>query len=504
MDISILRRRRAFGLKLPVNIAPSLRLTLFFSIAASLLLSTWSACVQTIPNPDAMFYLRAAELFAVGEWKEALSIYPWPLYSVLIALAQTITSTSALVSAQIVNSLLDCVTVVIFILLVRLLAPAQHQRIVFWAAALILLHPRLTGLRPVVIRDHGFYAFLLLALYFVVKGQLKPSLAFQSTAIFAILIAALFRFEGLFLLLLVPAYYLYARAISVGAKASTILAVLLVSALLIPAYVAWVSGTIPRILAGEVWLPKFLAWFQGLTDHIVKTTNELKRILPQSRNAGGVAYAGIISAFTLDAALRALTFPIAILAILSFSPRRLMPAETSRMILWFASWQLPLLLVFAAFSLFIDWRYAMAFAIIMTIPAVFTLDEAARHWFSGTKGKLLFLFAALMLIIPWIISLPRNPQLDHLREAGLWIGENLAENTRILTNDGRIAYFSGRPYSKIIVRPGPLHSDIQNSDYAAVEIIGDDTSKYVPPENQHLIRKIEGRHGKSVSIYKLH
>jgi hypothetical protein len=109
-----------------------------------------------------------------------------------------------------------------------------------------------------------------------------------------------------------------------------------------------------------------------------------------------------------------------------------------------------------------------------------------------------------MLIIPWIISLPRNPQLDHLREAGLWIGENLAENTRILTNDGRIAYFSGRPYSKIIVRPGPLHSDIQNSDYAAVEIIGDDTSKYVPPENQHLIRKIEGRHGKSVSIYKLH
>src|SRR5215211_6213444 len=50
-------------------------------VVLSLLLSFWAAWAQFIPNPDAMLYLRAAELFSAGRWHEAVGIFRWPLYS---------------------------------------------------------------------------------------------------------------------------------------------------------------------------------------------------------------------------------------------------------------------------------------------------------------------------------------------------------------------------------------------------------------------------------------
>src|ERR1700754_2857988 len=132
------------------------------AIALSLALSFWSGYAQPIPNPDALYYLRAAELFHSGQWQQAMAMHRWPFFSLTIAGMMALTGAGAQYAALIVNALLDCATAVAFIALVRRLASdTDAQRIVGWAALIIVLHPKLAVLRSAVVRDHGYCAFFM-------------------------------------------------------------------------------------------------------------------------------------------------------------------------------------------------------------------------------------------------------------------------------------------------------------------------------------------------------
>src|SRR5262245_31307820 len=152
-------------------------------------------------------------------------------------------------------------------------------------------------------------------------------------------------------------------------------------------------------------------------------------ILPRGRNVGGIAYAGVVLAVTAENMLRALTIPIAVIAVLAFRPQRLMPAFAGRFLGWFAWWQLPLLLVFMTFALFLDWRYAMVFALLATIPAVFALDALGSAASSGA-WRLKFLLAAAVaaIVIPAFVAIPKMSKLDYLRDAGNWIRQTVPAN----------------------------------------------------------------------------
>lgn len=483
----------------------TIRWVYFLSAFVSISLSVWSAIVQEIPNQDALYYLRAAELFSAGKWGEGLSVYRWPFYSLLISGTQISTGTSTLVAAQIVNAALDCMTVVVFIALLKVLSHERGVNFAIFAAAIVLLHPRLTQLRPVVVRDHGFFSFFFLALYFIASDQQCTRVRKKALTIAAILLATLFRVEALFLCLLVAAYYLFAGAKRTISRALILVGVLVVSALLVPGYIGWTSGSFTTGFAtGSFGFDTFFAWSHSLKEQISKLTSDLAALLPPSRNIGAIAYAGIVGAITIDTSLRALTFPIAILALLSFFPRPLMPKESGRLVLWFAGWQIPLLIVFATLSLFIDWRYAMAFALVMTIPAVFTAHEAGKQWASGTfRGRLLFAAVLLAIVAPWCIAFPRDPQLEYLREAGIWIQKNLDPDAKILINDARIAYFSGRPLGKLIVTSVPTEDDIRQSNYVVMETSGRNARKYSTLQDDgHVVRTIVGSRDRSVTIYR--
>src|SRR5581483_2053180 len=46
----------------------------------------------------------------------------------------------------------------------------------------------------------------------------------------------------------------------------------------------------------------------------------------------------------------------------------------------------------------------------------------------------------------WLIGVPKPSRLTYLKTAGEWIAANVPADARLLTNDSRIAYFSGRAY----------------------------------------------------------
>lgn len=474
-------------------------------VSASLVLSVWGAYAQFVPNPDAVHYLRAAELFANGQWSEGAEVYRWPFYSASVAFVIALTGASALAAAHTVNALLDAATAVIFVALVGRLA-GDSRRIVLWAALFILMHPKLMQLRPLIIRDHGFFAFFLLALYLLVVDRQSPSIMRKLGIAGAIALATLFRLEGAFLFLIVPAFYFFDRSSSFAAKAAVVAVVLLVCGLFVPGYSLWTgtnafsTSSVTGVVGG--WSGQI----ENLFKHMHVLSGQLEKMLPPGRNVGALAYAGIVWAITLDVLLRALTMPIAVLAIFAFLPRRLLPEFATRFVGWFAWWQLPLLLTFMAFALFLDWRYAMAFALVGGIPAVFALEAAAHNASFGGRREKLVLYAAVgAIVIPFMLAVPKVSNLSYMRDAGYWIRDELPVGTGILTNEGRLAYFSGRAYEREIrfrVTEG-LKDSLPGADYLLLHIHSEVSPSMPGIDQAKIVATFKGEGDGRIVAYRL-
>lgn len=383
--------------------------TIYFSSAIlSILFSVWGVLAQRSPNPDAVYYLQAAEMFVQERWHEALAVYHWPFYSLSIATIMTLTMTSSYVAAQILNAALDGATVAIFLALIQEIARDKADgRVLIWAATIILLHPRLMALRPIIVRDHGHYTFLLLTLYLMVRDHNSPKNLTKFAILPTVLAAALFRFEALILFVLVPAFYLLEYVTTARMKTAIIFGTLATCLLLVPLSVLWTSGTIiPKLLSGgSIGMSDFVDPFNSYRNRALSAAEGIAKLFGSGRNVGGVAFSGAILAISVDIFLRAVTLPIVALAALAFTPRRLLSNYTSNLVMWLVGWQLPILIVFLAISLVLDWRYAMSAALVLTIPAAFTVHEIEKRWRAGEKNYQLFFVAALLaLIVPWLLT----------------------------------------------------------------------------------------------------
>lgn len=465
---------------------------LLFTAAASLLLSTWSGYAQYIPNPDAVLYLSAAEDFLNGNWAGGLAVYRWPFYSLSIAGIAHATGASAFAAAQTVNAVFDCITAVAFVaLLHRLSVPEQRKSIIVWAAFVILLHPRLLQLRPVVIRDHGFQASLFTGLYLLVRDFQQPRF-WQKAAIGAVLLAGtLFRPEALLLLASTIGFYLYMHAPSRVTKWAIIAAGAVFCACILPLYAAWTSGHVLPGLAGGAVRSEFVAQFKNLFQTAHERTDALSTILPPGRNFTIVAYIGIATALLIDTVLRAMTLPLAVLSIGAFKPRAILPGFANTFVAWFAGWQLPLLATIVAIELFLDWRYVLAFTLILVIPVPFVLSALADEWQSKRSKLRFFLPAALAaVIVPGLLYVPRPSNLTFLRSAGQWIEQNTPAKAKIITNDPRIAYYSGRSHApNITVSPTIDVEKLADIEYVAIVVRNDWTSKH--RANDHVVEVIQ-------------
>jgi hypothetical protein len=479
------------------------------AIVLSLAMSVWCAYAQQIPNPDALYYLRAAEFFQAGQWAQGFAVYRWPFLSLSIAGAMTLTGATAPVAAQIVNAVLDGATVVIFVALAqRLAVPGSARSIAWWAMAVILLHPKVASIRSGVVRDHGFYTFFLLTIYLVVRDHQEPRSWIKLAILAAILAAALFRLEALLLLVVAPGFYVICNSPTRRRWLLAAPAALVVAAILGVIYAAW---------TGQVMLPggssgsmesDLMIRFREIGEAMRTRTTRLAEVLPPTRNAGIIGYIGYSIIALLDAALRATSVPLAILALFAFTPRRLLGDFATRVVLWFAGWQIVVLLGFTVIAYFIDWRFAMAFALIMAIPATFTVAEVTALWRARQPVyRLIFPVVLLALTIPWLLEVPRFSKLEYLRDAGYWIDRNLPPQAKVVTNDGRIAYFSGRALqSEILLRPSSeiTSRNVSEADYVAVDSARNSPPPFVTQDlKSRMIATIDGANNRSVFIYKI-
>jgi len=130
----------------------------------------WSVYIQDGQiNRDGLLYLKQAYLIAEGDWKEGLARYPWPFFSILIAVFYKLTNLHLQVVAHGVDIALFGIAAWFYLKTLQLIHNKERNIIFYGGIILLSFIPIMDDYVGMVLRDHGLWAGCMMGTYFYFK-----------------------------------------------------------------------------------------------------------------------------------------------------------------------------------------------------------------------------------------------------------------------------------------------------------------------------------------------
>lgn len=413
-------------------------------------ISVWSVFADPIINNDGIVYIRVAQALANGDMEAALSIHKWPFYSFLISLLHRVTGLDFITSAHVLNGLLNLLTCVIFIRMVAELGGSKAALVI--AAFVIVLFPGLNELRSYIIRDHGYIAFYLLAFYFLVRALDVRRTVLLAAGTAAMAVATLFRIEGVVFLIAMPIIYLSSRPDATPLNKLTFyLITAIIFAILISVFGWWLYS--PQDDTGRQSLFSLnniqTGWSQAnqYLDTKIEILKE-KVLNTSSDSTGRLVFLWTVSGIIFTQVLITLSIPYAIFTFYALK-NHLVFSQQLAYKPWkrFIFFNVLILAVFTLTKFFLTDRYPLALAVTLLLTVPFALDHIYQRW-KAKPGRSLrhswgYIIILLLLIANSYEGLTSYSDKHYLREAGLWIRDNVPEDYRLYTDNAIVGFYSG-------------------------------------------------------------
>lgn len=429
----------------------------------SLVLSVVAISGVITIGKDGIFYLDIARSIAEGELSNPFSRFDWPWFSILLAYTSKLTG----VGYEAVAYFYSIVFMAGLSLLLVLIVKKHEPGAAWWAVLLVLTVPVFNGFRHEIIRETGFWFFSVLAIWClqpIQEAGWRKALLFQ----LSIVLAALFRFEAVFLVLAGSIYSLLSlrqrginKVIAEQFKITWLFLLGAISGLLLLA--CYDVGKIQRIQSQVSQLNPY-----SLYESFMRTSQQFahEALLkwsysdaPKMLLAGiifvlvfrALTYAGLVSCFFVNKSFRDAFKKSLVKLGMNFSV---------------ATIYFLILFVFFVQVKFVNSRY-MALLLIMLVP-VFAIS---LHSAVGLNRKILNLFVIVSVLVGISNVVSFGDKKTHYLEAAHWIMENINPGSRIYYEDARIQYYAGRGYG--IHHPAGLEGistqDRMEYDYFVIE-----------------------------------
>ena len=431
------------------------RLILLVSFAAVLLAAQINYIQHGWINNDSVLYFEAARLFASGEWSEGYRLFPWPLYSALVALTHKITGFSIHLSAQLLNVLFFGITTASFLKIIQL-SGGNNKTIL--AGSLILFSSQYVvgDVLQMLMRDQGFWAFFLISLIFLIRfyrlNTLSDALLWQMS----ILVAMFFRIEAISYLVLLPLILLLKPDETIGNRVIA----------LIKCNVLNVAGTLAigavLLVSNDLSIDSFGRLREVFTLNLY--TELTRNLFEKSEIMAFQVLGGYLDEFALEGLL--LTFLFIMIskmvsttglinvALAFFTIRR------KEKLVHQDSWRvLGAALCIAALNMFLiitkvfvlSGRYVIALAFLVMILASFFLAEAFKY-FNSQSGrektkKRLLIFVMIVMALGLIKNvLPKKDGYNYEQDAVAWLTQNNPQHLPVFFDDARLRYYANSEY----------------------------------------------------------
>jgi hypothetical protein len=408
-------------------------------------------------NPDTVLYFESARLIALGDFKEAVAVYSWPLYSACIAAVHRLTNFSIHQSAQVLSIFFFAITTTSFVKIIEL---GGGNKKTMLAGALILFSSLyiVGDVLEMLMRDQGFWGCFLTSLIFFIRftnnNQYRDAFLWQ---IFAIL-ATLFRIEAIMYLLFLPvlllletndswnqkiAHFIKCNFLIIIAGLGIILALTLSNHLSMKHF-----GRLNEVFSSKL--------FDELTYNLL-TKGQIMSEQVLAPGLEDFAVIGLLLTFIyvmIEKAITTTGIINCILAAYSTTQKKLIKPQVASVlkataIIATITMGLIITKVFVLSS-----RYVVALAFVLMIPAAFQLGQLLTQY-SQNKIQNKQLVVAIHLILIFMLGSviknvrPKAEGYNYLQDAAAWVKANNPNHEPVFYNEVRMRYYAGEKFDGI-------------------------------------------------------
>lgn len=432
------------------------------AIIGSLIFSYLALSYQQPFNVDGIKYLNTATAFLHGGIHAAIDSYGWPFYSVLIAIVSKLSTLSLENSAFLLNAILNTLTILAFISLIKELG--GNGRTQFFGALVILIYPFLNHDRDNILRDFGYYAFALLSLLYFIRFLRTPNWRFALMWGISALIATLFRIEGSVILLAAPLVILVIPKLSLLQRLRTLLKLNTVNILCGIGFLSWLIikkqqmvGNLGRLTEPLFYLQK---GFYIIGNNLHAKTELLRQTIFSDNLVHPVTtflLAGLAGVFVLSLLSTMGLFSL-ILTYHAFR-YRLIPAEKMVFLGWYTYLVLNIIIVcvFLLTQFFLSERYLVLLCLLLLLSTPFSLTTIYSNWSANkdcfTGKKWVFPLTCIFLAAMLVNSLGHfGVSKTYIIQTGKWVADNTPQESRVFSNDAQLFYYCHRDGEKNLTR----------------------------------------------------
>lgn len=411
-------------------------------------------------NDDSVLYFEMARLFSVGEWKQGVAMFSWPLYPALISAVHQLTRFEIQTSAQVLNVLFFAITAYSFIGLIRL--ADGNKTSLICGGFLLLSSAYIVGdVLPMLMRDQGFWAAFLTSLMYFIRfyrhKKLSDALIWQACAI----VAVLFRIEAITFLVCLPFALFQQREFTIKRKLTHFfhinllpifaLVLMLGVLLLVPSMHLSDFGRLQEVVT---IIPRML------TD-VAQTFNTKANMMSEKvlgnffDNYGMMGVIVSLAFIVIFKVISLIGWPVAGIMALSRNigpSTQLMQQDTRVVLCWTSALALLNAFVIIASVFVLSGRYIIALGLILLIFAAFHLASLIEKIRSKQIKKtwqkvLVFIFLALLTFSAVKNILPKRVGHNFEQDAVAYLQQEQIPNNKVFFVTPRMRYYAGAPYA---------------------------------------------------------
>lgn len=466
----------------------------FILIALSALLAVRIQYIQHgWINSDTVLYFESARLIALGEFKEAIQVFNWPLYPLCIAKVHQLTSLSIHHSAQLLSILFFAITTFSFTKIIEL---GGGNKKTMLAGALILFSSLyiVGDVLEMLLRDQGFWVCFLTSLVYFIRFknglQYRDAMLWQ---VFAVL-ATLFRIEAIMYLLFLPmslliekqfpwkkriTHFIQCNCLNIIAGVVIFIALSLSKQLSMQSF-----GRLQEIFTSQLWNE---LTFNLVSKGQIMSEQVLGKYLEE------FAVIGLLLTFLYVMIVKAISTTGIInfvLASCSTMQKKLIKPPVGAVlkatsIIAFISMGLIITKVFVLSS-----RYVVALAFVLMIPAAFQLGKLLTQYSQNKIQNKLLIVAIYLILIFMLVSTiknvwPKAEGYNYMQEAVAWVKSNNPNHEPVFYNEPRLRYYANEDFN------GGWPDNI---DYFKEKILNNEINQYdylLIAYNTHHLKKIK-------------
>ena len=407
----------------------------------SIVLSIIALYNLDLVNRDGFLYLETADKFLDGGLSAASANYNWPFYSIISALISSFLGLSVLHSFYLLSIIFFGLIAYFYIRTCELYFSSKRELII--AAIIFLCAATVNSYRDQIVRDHGYWAFTLCSVYFLISACIKNTPKDLLFSILAIFTSIFFRVEGAINLAAFPLIFFYStNRIKKPGKKTVLLTLVALTCLGLIAYLSLPHANLK--LGNDIrHYTNLGSYFQKLAYHGSLLKDQ---ILPKYSHDYTLPF--IISGLTSILIIKIFTSIGAayLVGLLIYVKRFFLWLKRNKAFsLTLTSLLLPLI-VFLYQQYFLSSRYVAMVSILLLIPVSYIF----HHVFFEKKEKSIKYFFVFILIYSFIDSIYTFNKTDraYYLEAASWIKNNTTPDERTVTNEKRLNYLINKEYSK--------------------------------------------------------